>query len=122
MTDHNENRPDAGAAAAAIYSYAQRAIAVQSEFSEKLIEANRHWLEQTQIESNEAWELFRKINSTTSTAEKITGLQDWIKGVTERAAQDAIYAIETMRSLSNIELNLLARRACEAAETVRKAA
>ena len=83
MTDHSEARPVSDA----IQCYAKRAMAVQSEFSEKLIEANRHWFEQIQIESNEAWELFRRFNSTASVAEKITALQDWAKGVTARGAK-----------------------------------
>ncbi|VIO72896.1 hypothetical protein CI1B_45450 [Bradyrhizobium ivorense] len=118
MTYRSQARP----VAEAIQSCAKRAIAVQSEFSEKLIEANRHWLEQIQIESTEAWELFRKFNSTASVAEKITALQDWSKGVTARAAEDATYAIETARSLGTIELNLLARRTGATEETPRKAA
>jgi hypothetical protein len=120
MTDYRDNRPGAGVVAEAIQSYAQRAIAVQSEFSEKLIRANQHWFEQMQIESNEAWEVFRKFNSTASVAEKITTLQDWMKGITTRSAQDATYAIETARSLG--KLNLFAQRTGDAAETIQKAA
>ena len=116
MTDLSEARPVADA----IQHCAKRAMAVQSEFSEKLIEANRHWFEQ--IESNEAWELFRRFNSTASVAEKITALQDWAKGVTARSAQDATYAIETARSLGTIELNLFGRRIDSADEAPRKAA
>ena len=118
MTDHSEARPSA----AAIQTCAKRAMAVQSEFSEKLIEANRHWFEQMQIESNEAWELFRKFNSTASVAEKITALQDWAKGATARSAKEATYAIETARSLGTIELNLFAREIDDADETTQKAA
>jgi hypothetical protein len=122
MTDYTDNRPVAGVVVEAIQSSAQRAIAAQSELSEKLVEANRHWFEQIQIESNEAWEFFRKFNSTVSMAEKITTLQDWIKGVTERGAQDATYAIETARSLGNIKLNLFTRQTNDAAGTIQKAA
>ncbi|MCP1966589.1 hypothetical protein [Bradyrhizobium elkanii] len=118
MTDQSEVRP----APDAIQSYAKRAMAVQSEFSEKLIEANQHWFEQIQIESNEAWELFRRFNSTASVAEKITALQDWAKGVTARSANDATYAIETARSLGTIELNLLARKTGGVDEATQKAA
>lgn len=118
MTDLKEARPVADA----IQNCAKRAMAVQSEFSEKLIEANRHWFEQIQIESNEAWELFRRFNSTASVAEKITAVQDWAKGVTARSAQDATYAIETARSLGTIELNLFGRRIDGADEATRKAA
>ena len=118
MTERNEVRPVSDA----IQSYAKRAMAVQSEFSEKLIEANQHWFEQIQIESNEAWELFRMFNSTASVAEKITALQDWAKGVTARGANDATYAIETARSLGTIELNLLARKTSSVDEGTQKAA
>ena len=118
MTDHSEARPVSDV----VQSYAKRAMAVQSEFSEKLIEANQHWFEQIQIESNEAWELFRRFNSTASVAEKITALQDWTKGVTARGANDATYAIETARSLGTIELNLLARKTSSVDEAAQKAA
>ncbi|MBR1208489.1 MULTISPECIES: hypothetical protein [unclassified Bradyrhizobium] len=118
MTDHSEARPVSDA----IQSYAKRAMAVQSEFSEKLIEANQHWFEQIQIESNEAWELFRRFNSTASAAEKITALQDWAKGVAARSANDATYAIETARSLGTIELNLFARKTSGVDEAIQEAA
>jgi hypothetical protein len=118
MTDHSEARPVSDA----IQSYAKRAMAVQSEFSEKLVEANRHWFEQMQIEANEAWELFRRFNSTASVAEKVTALQDWAKGVTARGANDATYAIETARSLGTIELNLFARKTGSVDEATQKAA
>ena len=118
MTEQSETRP----VVQAIQSYAKQAMAVQSDFSEKLIEANRHWLEQIQTESTEAWELFRKFNSSTSMAEKITALQDWTNGVTARAAEGATYAIETARSLGTIELNLLARRSDGPDEATQKAA
>jgi|GEM_PF-1980334 len=121
MTNQKEDRMNAGVTAEAIQSYAKRAIAVQSDFSEKLIEVNKHWLEQIQIESNAAWELFRKFNTTTSVTDKIATLQDWLKGVTARSAEDASYAIETARALGNIELNLFRRRT-DAAEKPSKAA
>ena len=118
MTDQSEVRPVSDA----MQSYAKRAMAVQSEFSEKLIEANRHWFEQIQIESNEAWELFRRFNSTASVAEKITALQDWAKGATARGANDATYAIETARSLGTIELNLFGPKTSSVDEATQKAA
>ncbi|GEC59620.1 hypothetical protein ABIF38_003071 [Bradyrhizobium japonicum] len=118
MTERNEVRPVSDA----IQGYAKRAMTVQSEFAEKLIEANRHWFEQIQVESNEAWELFRRFNSTASVAEKITALQDWAKGVTARSASDATYAIETARSLGTIELNLFARKTGSVDEATQKAA
>ncbi|MTV15430.1 MULTISPECIES: hypothetical protein [Bradyrhizobium] len=102
----------------AIQSFAKRTMAVQSEFSEKLIEANQHWFEQIQVESNEAWELFRRFNSTASVAEKVTALQDWAKGVTARSANDATYVIETARSLGTIELNLFARKTIDVDDEV----
>ncbi|WP_338827095.1 hypothetical protein [Bradyrhizobium sp. 27S5] len=118
MTNLSDSRPIADA----IQSCAKRAMVVQSNFAEKLIEANRHWFEQIQIESTEAWELFRKFNSVATVAEKITALQDWTKGVTARRAEDATYAIETARSLGTIELNLFARQTGGADEATQKAA
>lgn len=75
------------------------------------------WFEQIQVESNEAWELFRMFNSTVSVAEKVTALQDWAKGVTARSANDARYAIETARSPGTIELNLFARKTIDVDES-----
>ncbi|PDT75134.1 hypothetical protein CO675_22140 [Bradyrhizobium sp. C9] len=122
MTDRSENQVHANASVEAIQAGAKRAMVVQSEFSEKLIEASKHWMEQIQTESNEAWELFRKLGTTTSVTERIETLQDWIKGVTLRSAEDATYFIETARALGNIELNLFASRTNGETETSRKAA
>ncbi|GEC52819.1 hypothetical protein ABIF38_004746 [Bradyrhizobium japonicum] len=82
-----------------------------------ICDLNRHWFEQIQVESNEAWELFRMFNSTASVAEKVTALQDWAKGVTARSANDATYAIETARSPGTIELNLFARKIIDVDES-----
>jgi hypothetical protein len=122
MTDHSENRLNVPTAAEAIQAFAKRTIAVQSEVSEKLMEASKHWLEQIHAESNAAWELFRKINTTTSATERVATLQDWLKGVTARRAEDATYAIQTARVLGNIELNLFTQQTDDTAETSRKAA
>jgi hypothetical protein len=94
----------------AIRNFAGRAIAAQSEFSEKLVEANKHWLEQMQTESTAAVELFRKVNGTMSPAERIASIQEWVKGVTERAAKDAAFAFETAQALGKIELKLFTRQ------------
>ena len=117
MTDNRSN----AAVAEAIRDVTKRVTAVQSEFSKKLIEASLRWLEQIQIESNHAWEFVRRVNSTASAAERISSFQEWIEGVTERGGEDAIYAIETARALSDIEMKLFARPA-ESRATVELAA
>jgi hypothetical protein len=88
---------------------AKRAIAVQSEASEKLIEAGHHCLDQIQAESAEALEFFRKFNDNATAAERVSALQEWLKGATERGAKNAGYAIETARALADIETRLFAR-------------
>ncbi|MFB9262366.1 hypothetical protein ACFFWD_04150 [Bradyrhizobium erythrophlei] len=122
MTDHSDHRLGAGAIADAIQTSAKRTIAVQSDISDRLIEANRRWLELIQIEFTAAWELFRKLNSTVSGAEKITIWQDWMKGVTARGAEELTYAVETAQALNSIELNWLGRRTGDAADNTQKAA
>lgn len=88
---------------------AKRTIEVQSEFSQKLLELTRHCLEQTQRSSTEAWELFWKINTTSSFSERLEAYQAWMKSITERNAADASYLLEAARSLSEIELKMLKR-------------
>ncbi|MFB9263303.1 hypothetical protein ACFFWD_08990 [Bradyrhizobium erythrophlei] len=108
MTQANVGRGN-GTAGDAARNFAKRVIAVQAEFSEKLVEAHRHWLEQVQIESTRALELLRNISGTASAAQQITSTQTWMKGVTERAAENTIFAIETAQALGKIELRLFAR-------------
>ncbi len=122
MIDHSDHRLGAGAIADAIQACASRTIAVQSDVSDKLIEANRHWLEQIQIEFTAAWELYRKLNSTVSISEKITTWQDWMKGVTARSAEELTYAVETAQALNTIELNWLRRPTGDAVDSTQKAA
>jgi hypothetical protein len=92
------------AMAKSILGIAQKAVAIQSELSGKLTDANTHWLEQVQTESNAIWELSWKVSNAVSFADKIKLLQDWLKGATERGAQDVIYALEAARELRDIEL------------------
>lgn len=89
-------------------AFAERAIAAQSALSQKLVETNRHWLEQVQTESNEIWEMTRKMGSEASYADRVKVFQDWLQGVTQRGAQNAIDAMESTRMLGQIELELLA--------------
>ncbi|HVX77971.1 MAG TPA: hypothetical protein VHB49_17690 [Bradyrhizobium sp.] len=105
--------PRTVATAPIFHELAKRAIEVQSEFSQKLLEASKHCLEQMQRSSTEAWELFWKINSTPSISERLEACQAWMKDVTERSATDASYFLETARSLSEIELKMLKRPSTE---------
>lgn len=94
----------------ALPAFAKRAIAVQSEVSEKLIEAGRHCLDQLQAESHEAIELLRKFNDNATASERVTALQDWLKGATERGAKNAAFAVETVRAVADIEARLFVAR------------
>ncbi len=106
MTQDVENRQTPIAVARTAQIFAQRAVAMQAEFAESVIQANRHWLQQAAVEWNEALELFRKLNANETTAEKVSALQAWLRDATERAMKDATYAIEVNRELGNIELKL----------------
>lgn len=90
------------AMANSIEALAERAIGAQSALSEKLVEANRRWLEQVQIESNEVWELTRRVNSEIAFVEKVSAFQDWLRGVTQRGAKDAIYTLEVARTFGEL--------------------
>ena len=95
-------------AAKSIQTFAERAIEAQAALSQKLIEANRHWLEQVQIESNEIWEMTRKLNSEASYADRAKVFQDWLRGASQRGAQNAVDAMEATRMFGQIELKFLA--------------
>ena len=93
----------------ALPAFAKRAMAVQSEVSDKLIEASHHCLEQIQAEQTEALEFLRKFNDNTTAADRVGALQEWLRGATERGAKNATYAMETARALAEIEARLFAR-------------
>jgi len=93
----------------ALPAFAKRAIEVQSEVSDKLIEASHHCLDQLQTESTEALEFLRKFNDNTTAAERVGALKEWLKGATERGAKNATFAMETARALADIEVKLFAR-------------
>jgi hypothetical protein len=86
---------------------AKRAIELQTELSQRLLDVNKYYLEQTQRSSTEAWELFWKINTTPSISDRLEACQAWMKGATERSAAAASYLLETTRSLSEIEMKML---------------
>lgn len=104
MTDSINSRTDA--TVSSFRNLAKRAIELQTELSEKLLDVTKHCLEQTQRSSTEAWELFWKINTTPSISERIEACQAWMKGTTERSAAAASYLLETTRSLSEIEMKM----------------
>jgi hypothetical protein len=93
----------------ALPAFTKRAIEVQSEVSEKLIEASHHCLDQIQVESAEALEFLRKFSDNTTAAERVGALKEWLKGATERGAKNATFAMETARALADIEAGLFAR-------------
>ncbi len=93
----------------ALPAFGKRAIEIQSEVSEKLIEASHHCLDQIQVELTEALEFLRKFSDNTTAAEKVGALKEWMKGATERGARNATFAMETARALADIEVRLFAR-------------
>ena len=106
MTPDIEGRKAPAELAKTIKDSAQRALTVQAEVAESLVQANRHWIEQFQTEWMEAVDLVRRFHATDSAVERVSAVQSWMKGVTERGIRDASYAIEVGRALGNIELRL----------------
>jgi hypothetical protein len=107
MTESIDVNAQAVVTVSALRDHTKRAIEVQSELSQKLLEVTKHYLEQAQRASTEAWELFWRINTTPSISERIEAYQTWMRGVTERSASNAGYFLETARSLSEIEMRML---------------
>ena len=106
MTQDIEGRKAPAELAKTIQGFAQRALTVQAEVAESLVQANRHWIEQFQTEWMEAVDLVRRFHATDSALDRVGAVQSWMKGVTERGIRDASYAIEVGRALGNIELKL----------------
>lgn len=106
MTQDIEGRKAPAELAKTIQGSAQRALTVQAEVAESMVQASRHWIEQFQTEWMEAVDLVRRFHATDSAVERVGAVQSWIKGVTERGIRDASYAIEVGRALGNIELKL----------------
>lgn len=106
MTQEIEGRQTPAELANTIQSFAQRSLAVQAEYAESLVQASRHWIEQFQTEWTEAADLVRRFRANDSAVEKVSAVQGWMRGVTERGIRDASYAIEVGRALGSIELKL----------------
>jgi len=106
MTHEIEGRQAPAELAKTIQGSAQRALTVQAEVAESLVQASRHWIEQFQTEWMEAVDLVRRFHATDSAVDKVGAVQSWMKGVTERGIRDASYAIEVGRALGTIELKL----------------
>jgi hypothetical protein len=122
MTEAIDIRSRTAATESTIPDLTKRAIEVQSELSQKLAEATRHWLEQAQLASTEGWELFWKVHTTPSPTERMQACQAWAKGAAERASANANYLLETARALNEIELKLLSRAPDQPTEKTPKAA
>jgi hypothetical protein len=108
MTLQIESRQSPIAAAKAMQGYAQRALDIQTECAESLVQAHRHWIEQFQTEWMEALDFVRRFHSNDTVVDKVDAVQTWMRGVTERGIRDANYAIEVGRALGSIELKMFA--------------
>jgi len=113
MAQEIEGRQTPAELAKTIQGFAQRALTVQAEVAESLVQASRHWIEQFQTEWTEGVDLVRRFHATNSAVEKVGAVQSWMKGVTERGIRDASYAIEVGRALGNIELKLFSTSPAE---------
>jgi hypothetical protein len=120
MTENINIRSLTPATESTIRDFTKRGIEVQSELSQKLAEATRHWLEEAQLASAEGWELFWKIQTAPSIPERIQACQTWVRRATERASADTNYLLETARALSEIELKLINRASDEVRENTPK--
>ncbi|WP_445220023.1 hypothetical protein ACKWRH_07840 [Bradyrhizobium sp. Pa8] len=99
MTKEAGFNDDIGVATGAFQGFAKRAIGTQTEFSKRVFDIYCHWQERIQTESTQAMELFGKVTSTSSATDQIGLLQVWMKGATQRVAQDVVYSNETAKSL-----------------------
>ncbi len=109
MTQQSETKFNASVTMAPLQDFLKRALSVQAEMAEGMMDLNRHWLEQRRVEWTEAMELARKLAGNDTASEKVTALQDWLKAATERGLNDIKHTMETAGALGNVELKLLAR-------------
>jgi hypothetical protein len=72
----------------------------------KLAEVNAHYLHRIQAEWQEAFHVFWKINGAVLPADKLRLYQDWLTDFSHRRTEDASYAMEVARDLSNTEMKL----------------
>ncbi|WOH80484.1 hypothetical protein RX327_32670 [Bradyrhizobium sp. BEA-2-5] len=103
MTSGTGTNDSTSIAADALQDLTKRALATQTELSKRSFETFWHWQERIQSEATQLTELFKSVFSTTSAADQIGILHAWIKGVTQRNAQDLIYSIETANALAKVE-------------------
>ena len=73
-------------------------------FGAKLVEVHRHNLDRMQGEWMEAWNRLFQVNSLLRPVDKMKVYQDWLRGFSQRRAEDVTYAFEVARELSGIEL------------------
>jgi hypothetical protein len=73
-------------------------------FGAKLVEVYRHNLDRMEGEWIAAWSCLLQVNSSPRPVDKMKAYQDWLRGLSERRAEDATYAFEVTRELSGIEL------------------
>ena len=76
----------------------------QSQMSAALAKVNQHYIERIQIEWQAAVDLVCNINAAMLAVDKVRLYQHWLKDFSHRRIEDANYAIEATRTLSNIEM------------------
>jgi hypothetical protein len=101
-----EDRQTPVALTNAMQGFAQRALAVQAEFAENLLQANRHWVDRMQVEWAETLALARRVSGEGTSAEKAEAVQAWLKGATERGIKEANYLADVTRRLGSIEMKI----------------
>jgi hypothetical protein len=94
-------------AAVAPYSWTPDSMAVpitdHPSFA-SLVEVYRHNLDRMQDEWMQAWNCVFQVNSAPRPVDKMKVCQDWLKGLSQRRTEDAIYAFEVARELSGVEM------------------
>jgi hypothetical protein len=116
-----EDRQTPAALTNAMQGFTQRALAVQAEFAESLLQANRHWVDQMQVEWAESLALARRISGEGTPAEKTEAVQAWLKGATERGIKEASYFADTARRLGSIEMKMFSPAHGQQSETQKAA-
>ncbi|MGY4363946.1 hypothetical protein ACVW1A_000011 [Bradyrhizobium sp. LB1.3] len=105
MSTKEANTKDhVGLAAGRLNNVTKRAIGMQTEVWKRLFDIYWHCSLRIQEESTQVADFLGKLTNAASAVDQVGILQVWMKGARERVARDAIYSIESAKSLANVEL------------------
>ena len=79
-----------------------------SRMWERAIEVNQHYLNRACVEWTEGMDFLAKFNGAMLSVDKIKVYQEWVKGFSQRQAEEPAYAMETARDISGMNFKLSA--------------